>query len=578
MNRTFAHAIITRGVRPGAALLCLSLVVGLCQTQIAYGWSAKRDLKPRWSQSTTPIGSAIFKSIDESALPAEIVPAIDLPAPLAVSSVPKRFWFECGLTGDCTNASLYYVDPAAATPVKTLFASGVTIVDDNNQSIPSGTLNTSTYQLSNLKAAYVLYFKDGRIYSADTTTLTRTQLSSETRVTADQLCGFTPFVDWKTPLNSTVSYQLSGMDSQCWTGDDVRAAVKLSMTALSTPIALPGKQVNNQLFDGTYLVTNWSVYPGTIQRCQSNLTTCANILTFSGNSRGMDEIDAGRVLFMDGGTWGDGYTGGTLRSYRYNVTPAVLTNLYAASSTEMVAEAKLDRDGFVYFITLSTVAPYTGKVRKVPYGGGTVTTLHTFALPGPVSADSVWLELSPSYIVANYPNATSGTAVSVNKSTGVVTTLSSGYTHGGVIGGYLYYEDALARVGKVALNGTGLVSKPNTQLIGASFGGSADYHYGFNTLTCRMFLKDASNAVRSYAFSDNISVATAGIPVGTIPANLSNAGGNGFGYDVLLVGEKRNVDFSFGTDILYFKATTASTLKRMTNASGLKGAFSDWLD
>ena len=66
--------------------------------------------------------------------------------------------------------------------------------------------------------------------------------------------------------------------------------------------------------------------------------------------------------------------------------------------------------------------------------------------------------------------------------------------------------------------------------------------------------------------------------MGTIPANLSNAGGNGFGYDVLLVGEKRNVDFSFGTDILYFKATTASTLKRMTNASGLKGAFSDWLD
>ena len=157
----------------------------------------------------------------------------------------------------------------------------------------------------------------------------------------------------------------------------------------------------------------------------------------------MDDIDAGRVLFMDGGTWGnDSYTGGTLRSYRYNVTPAVLANLYAASPTEVVGEARLDRNRFVYFITLPTVAPYTGKVKKVPYGGGTVTTLHTFALPGPVSDSSVWIELSPSYIVITYPNATSGTAVSVNKSTGVVTTLSSGFTGGGVVGGDLYYEDA----------------------------------------------------------------------------------------------------------------------------------------
>jgi len=235
----------------------------------------------------------------------------------------------------------------------------------------------------------------------------------------------------------------------------------------------------------------------------------------------------------------------------------------------------LDRDGFVYFVTLPTTSPYTGKLKKVAYAGGTVTTLSTFTLPGLVSRDSVWIDLSPSYVVFFYPNNTSGTAVSVEKETGTVVTLASGFVNGGVVGEYLYYEDLNPYVRRKQLDGTGLISKSSARLVGVSLGGSADWHYRFNTSTWKGLIQTNNNQLRAYTTGDNISVASAGILLGAIPANLSNVRGDGWDNNMLMVAEKRNTDFSYGTDILLFDAGTASSVKRMTNTNGPEGSLSN---
>jgi hypothetical protein len=248
--------------------------------------------------------------------------------------------------------------------------------------------------------------------------------------------------------------------------------------------------------------------------------------------------------------------------------------LYTPPSNQMFGEVKLDRDGFVYFVTLPTTSPYTGRLRKVDYAGGTITTLATFTLPGIIPQESVWMDLSPSYVVVYYPNGTSGTALSVKKDGTTSKTLSSSFVNGGVIGDYFYYEDGSASVKRKLLDNTGLITKSNAMLIGASFGGSGDWHYMFNSSTFRGLIETIGNVLKSYTTADDISVGSAGITLGTVPANLGNLMGDSWDLDTLIVAEKRNIEFSYGADILYMDAATASTLKRMTNNTGPKGSLS----
>lgn len=494
-------------------------------------------------------------------------------------SIPKLFWFDCGPTGDCTNASLYYLDPTAVPPTKTLFMSGVGIRRDDweNHSIPTGTVDAGTYLVSNLKTGYIIYFKDGKIYSVDTTTLATSQLSNETGISADQLCEFHTFTDWQTPLNSTINYNLAGTDNECYTDDDVQKAVKLSTVSTSAPISLTSKQIQELLFNGKYLVWNTSTSPNKVQICSSTLTSCTKIAETTGDFRNLKEggLDGSRVLFMIDGTWSDdNYLGGKLMIYDYTKTDPPVT-LYTVPSNKMIADVRIDRDGFVYFVLLSTTSPYTGTLKKVAYTGGTVTNLYSFTPPAAVPQDYVWMDLSPSYVVVYYPNGTSGTALSVKKDGTTAVTLTSAFVNGGVIGDYFYYEDTSAYVRRKLLDNTGLISKSNAMLVGTTLGGSGDWYYGFDSSTFRGFIETIGNVLKSYTISDDISVGSAGTTLGTIPANLGNVMGDGWDNDMLIVAEKRNTDFSYGADILYFDAATASTLKRMTNNTGPKGSLSN---
>jgi hypothetical protein len=552
-------------------IMCVSIAFLLVQSEAAFGgaWNVHwNTTKPAVNTNVTTESEQGSVAVNNNAESSETA------VPLAPSAVPKLFWYDCGVSGDCTNAAVYYVDPAATAPVKTLFDSGVFIVTDgdpDNHAIAAGNFDISTFQIADLKTGNIVYFKGGKIYAVDTTSLIKKQLSNESGVTADKLCQFQSFVDWQNSSNSTIFYILSGADNQCWTGDDVTRAVKLSTSSTSAPISLVNKQIAMLLFGSKYLVWNWGTSPARVQLCPASLTGCTNVTSITGNTRNAD-YDPSQVLFMVNGTYvgNNTFLGGTLMSYNYSAgSPAVA--LYTAGPAEIVGENRIDRDGFVYFVTMTSSSPYTGSLKKVPIGGGTVTTLHSFSIAAPQLYSHIWLDISSSYIAIYYPNSLSGTVVSVKKTTGAVTFLSSGFVDGGLIEDVFFMEDTSGSCRKMSPDGVLLASKPNCQLTGATLGGLGDWHYRMTSSTFRFLLSGIDNKVRSCAFGDDFSVATAGIAIGTVPVNLSNVNSFDSGYSMLSSAKKRGNDFSFGSDILYWDASTASTLKRISNNSGPKG-------
>ena len=107
-------------------------------------------------------------------------------------------------------------------------------------------------------------------------------------------------------------------------------------------------------------------------------------------------------------------------------------------------------------------------------------------------------------------------------------------------------------------------------------GGSADWHYGFNPSTFRGFISGIDNQLKSYGINDDFTNPAVGILMGTIPVNLNNLGNAdrlGLGVDMLGSAGKRDTEYSFGRDILLLKATTASSLTRLTNINGNKEPF-----
>ena len=551
-------------------VMCASIAFLLVQSEAAFGgaWNVHwNTIKPAVNTNVTTATEKGSVVVNNNAVSSETT------VPLAPSAVPKLFWYDCGVSGDCTNAAVYYVDPAATVPVKTLFDNGVFIVTDgdpDNHAIAAGNVDISTSQIAGLKTGNIVYFKDGKIYAVDTTSLIKTRLSNESGVTADKLCQFQTFVDWQNPSNSTIFYVLAGPDNQCWTGDEVTRVVKLSTPSTSAPITLVNRQIAALLFGSKYLVWNWGT-SANVQLCPASLTGCTNVTSITGNTRNAD-YDPSQVLFMVNGTYvgNDTFLGGTLMSYNYSAgTPAVA--LYTAGPAEIVGENRIDRDGFVYFVTMTSSSPYTGSLKKVLVGGGEVTTLHIFSISNPQLYSHIWLDISPSYIAIYYPNSLAGTAVSVKKTTGAVTFLSSGFVDGGLIEDVFFMEDTAGNCRKMRPDGVLLASKLYCQLTGATLGGLGDWHYRMTSSTFRFLLSGIDNKVRSYAFGDDFSVATAGIAMGTVPVNLSNVNSFDSGYSMLSSAKKRGTDFSFGSDILYWDASAASTLKRISNNSSPKG-------
>src|SRR3990170_2043226 len=151
----------------GVVLVTICFVVAflLIQSNMAFGggWNApwKKEKQAinavrTEKQSVTNTIEGIVPSEDE-----EISTAIT-----AVSTVPKLFWVDCGPEFNCTNATLWYVDPSSSTPTKTLFESGIFVTVDygeiwppdiENHSFVTGTLDLTTYQMTNLKTGYVFY-------------------------------------------------------------------------------------------------------------------------------------------------------------------------------------------------------------------------------------------------------------------------------------------------------------------------------------------------------------------------------------------------------------------------------------
>jgi len=562
----FKRSDITKTKGVALATICFVVAFLLIQTTMAFGggWNPpwKKEKQPTNAVRTekpivTNIVEGIISSEDE-----QTAPAIT-----AVSTVPKLFWVDCGPQfNSCTNATLWYVDPSSPTP--TIFDSGIFVTVDygeiwlpdiENHSFLTGTLNLTTYQLTNLKTGYIFYFKGGKIWLVDTTTLVKKQLSNESGIKPATLCYVKSYTDWLNTNNNTIHYKLKGLDGQCYTGDDMTRAVKFGMIATTPPIDVPNKYIDGLLLDGRYIVKDY--YPERqLEICSSNLGSCTLIDTFINDADDQD-YDKNRVVFL---------IDGTLK--RYNYASNILTTCYTPALNEHVDATALDKDGYIYFSTIQEVAPFTNTIKKV-LCGNTPQTIISFA----TSAELPYLDISisPTHLIYAWPNPSNGgeRVRSVPKGGGTPIVITDARIEGGSAGQYYFCEDTTGNVHRIKLDGTERIKRSNSQLNGPSFGGSADWYYDVNPSTLRVFLSNISNNLKSYAIDEDFRDTTKGISTGTVPVNLSNLGASDVGLDMLGMAMKRFVEFSYGTDILLLKATTPSSLKRLTNSDGYKLLF-----
>jgi len=542
--------------------------MGLANSVYA-GWGDNPAWRFQHNNGTTANQKAASQAATVAPQVAESVPQ----AISAVSAVPKLFWADCGPNGftfinngsnQLCSGNLSYVDPFVAFPLPTLFTAGATFVTNNwNPSIGvmSGTLNPATYQITGLKEAFVHYFKLGKLYKVDTTTLVATQVSSEAGATAATLCQIQTLKNITAPLNSTIAYKLKGADGFCNTPDDVTRAVKFSMGPAVAPINLT-KWPIEQLMDaaGTYIsVSGWPTT--TLSRCQANLTTCATIATTPNPNVWSQGLDLTRALLQ---------IGGGIASYNY--VTSVLTPLYTPLAGESVGASRLDRDGFVYFEVNRFVVPFNNTIRRVPVTGGGSVILSTYATTSPFV--SMGLDITATHVGYARPNATlSGNIYSaVPKAGGVTRVISNDMVSGGFGGSVAIVEDSLGTVRTInPATGAVIAARANSQLNGITYGGSADWHYWFNSATSRFFLSTIDNQLKSYAFGDNFALPAAGIIMGTAPVNLNDVNINQSGNE--LVGSAFRTQrgwMSGGNDMLFLRATGVNSLKRLTNSNTVK--------
>jgi hypothetical protein len=561
---------------------CLALALLPVQPEVASARMWKHSRAKGKSLKPTRITSdyaGIETANDVATLETESSPAI------SASTNPKLFWVECdtvtsmGEDETCVG-KLWLVDPLEATPAAALYDSNVLVSDELENGVPwlddygvtTGTIDLNTYHMTDLKVGYVFYFKNGRIWLVDTTTLVKTQLSNETGVTSAQLCDAKALTDWQAPGNSTIIYHLKGTDDICWNDNDVWKAVKLNMTAAATPINFNtlNMYIDHLLFNGKTLVTDWSTWPpGKLKMCNQNLANCVQVDTVTNDTRTKAFDKDFLVLEVDGNL------------KRYGITTGVLKSLYAPAVGEELDDVVLDKDGTVYFSVIDITSPFSANaVKKAavsPAGVVTVTTLATVANTAKSALPFLGITLAGDRVVYSYVNlavsSPAETVVSIRKTGGAPTILTSTNVNGGVVGQYLYSEDTLGRLMKVKVDGTGKSIRNNALLVGATLGGSADWHYQFDTATFKGIVAGIDNKVRVVDYLEDMSV-TAGIPVGTVPVNLNNFSVFNASADMVGFAGRRDTDISFGRDILLIRTGDANPLlQRLTNRSGRKMVF-----
>ncbi len=555
-----------------AVFLVVSMQAGIANAGIfSNSWGPKMKKMKQSDIITAARQSTMQSKINADSIAAEEQSlSASSVTPLATSTVPKLFWVDCGLEGpddnDMCTGTLWYVDPAAVPPTPMKFASNVVVYakdyeEDNldEHLITTGEIEFINYQVSDLKIGYVFYFQGGKIWLVDTTTLVKKQISNESGITASSLCRMSVFESIHNSANATINYRLRGSDGFCRTGDDVNRAVKISMSATTTPINVGNRNVMELLFDNRYIVEDGSTGTHKIQICNSNIANCSDITTRQNTSIWWwtEDFDAQRIVFYLDGKW-----------MIYNYTSNTLTTLYTPASNEQIYGGELDRDGYFYFAVTKTSSPFNS-IMRVPVTGGAPVTLASF---GTAPAAFIEVEISPSYVTYFYPNPSFSALLvrSVPKTGGTSVELSGAFVTGGVIGDYLAIETTAGQVQTVHLNGSGRITRSNAQLNGRTLGGSGDWNYLFNPATARFFVSDIANKVKSYAYDDNISLSTTGTLVGTLPVNLSNVHMMGLENNLLGIATRRHGWFSWGNDLVFLKADTATSLKRMTNTNATK--------
>src|SRR3972149_3868863 len=427
------------------------------------------------------------------------------------SSAEKLFWVDCGHEFDCTNAKVYYVDPSSSTPKAVLFDTGVFVYAYNETSV-SGEIPSIDYS-----------FLSGDL--------------------------------------DLVTYQQSD------TGDDICRAVKVGMTSTTPPINIPNKSIQEILLDGRYIVKNYSSME--VQICSTDLSSCKPITPFTDSVDHENFNKQWIILRVD------------CKLISYDYINEVLHILYPQPPDPLPigecvdSDGKLHKDGYVYFQTKRDASPFTNTIKKVPVNGGSVEILTEFTTDKELDGFDLD-EISSTHVVYSWRTSkySEDHVRSIPKGGGTpddIVVINDACVEGGIAGQYYFCEDKYGNVWRATLAGTQRIKRSNSQINGATYGGSADWFYGINPSTGRVLLSDISNNLKSYAINEDFRDATKGILIGTVPVNLSNFNTfSEFGLDMLGFALKRSTAFSFGTDILFLDATSPSSLKRLTNSNGWK--------
>ncbi|MFZ2448465.1 MAG: hypothetical protein WAW37_19060 [Syntrophobacteraceae bacterium] len=473
--------------------------------------------------------------------------------------------------------NIYYIDPATPSVIKTL-ATGADFMGNGKRTrldehaISVATVDKATGNMTNVRIGYLFYLKGGKIYRVDTSAATPVgiKLSSELKATPANICEMRALTDWMVPKDTTIVYTLKGtVSGQCWDGTQTTKAVKLNASTTTAPTKLTNRQPQAILMDSRYVVTEYSTsptVPSQLKICTNNpaapaitlntASTCATSIGSFASWASVEHFDGSRVI----GIADDGEGGYNMGSYKYTASTSQAL-LYTALAGEEVRQVKLDPDGNVYFMVTNGL---THSINKVPVGGGAVTTLATFTTATP--AEDLWMDISPTHVVFPVPNTTNDGALvrSVSKTGGALKTLATASVMGGVVGSYYYYEDKDGQVNRIGVNNTGRITWKDALLLGASYGGKANWYFGFDTSTFRGII-EFGGELRSIQYSDNTFVGDPGLVLGKMPVNLSNPMPDLGNDNMIGVAHRRGVDFSYGTDIVFFNAATAGSLVRVTN-------------
>ncbi len=500
---------------------------------------------------------------------------IMLVLPTVVFAQPKMLWFECkeepraNPDGDefCLADIKYYDTSVSPAQIKIAVSNVVIQTDDSgvaHQVVAGSTTNFPT--IENVKVRYLIYFKDGKIYRLDTETLGKAQISNETNATIDNLCWVREYevISESNISKHAIIYEYLAPGQQwCNSGWNVRRMVKVGTYASSSPINVGTKVVETQLLDGTgrFVVIAGSPPNLSAQICNENLSSCTTFDTLT-DYDDIEDIDSSSKRDRDYFIY---VNGGVLKSYKYTPT-AGLKTLYTAQSSESILEWVLDGNGYVYFATYS---PGSLKIKKVPVGGGTVTNVASQN----VSYNPYEVPICPGdnylfYMVLN-SNFSSVTGYSVSKSGGTSISLSNNIIFGWCSANKAFWETADGKVQKKNLDGTGLETKSNAIIAGFTFGGKANWYRQIHEDSFISLIQDRVGDIWAYGLNQNIQ--NPGIKLGRLPINLSNAKGWAFSApEMLMYANKRDLGMSRGTDIIYLKTDTATSLKRVTNTSTYK--------